>query len=309
MEKKRIWFSDFWKGFDYYNNFILDALKGELELEVTHDCDYLFCSVFGDDYLNYDCIRIFRTGESITPDFNVYDYAIGFDWLEYGDRYFRYPSYAMKPQEIINKIEDKNISEQIINRNKFCNFVYSNAGANAYRKDLFEALSEYRKVDSGGKYLNNVGYRVENKYEFQKCYKFSIACENSEFYGYTTEKLIEAFAAKTIPIYWGNPAIGKEFNEDAFINCYLYNNMEDIVEKVREIDTHQNLYLEMLQQPVFKLNPKKIQKEFKKFLLMILEKPYDKAFRRNRSFYGEIYERQLMVAKRLKKIGGIFKLN
>ena len=38
-------------------------------------------------------LRVFYAGEAIEPDFNLFDYAIGFDdCLEYGDRFIRLPS-------------------------------------------------------------------------------------------------------------------------------------------------------------------------------------------------------------------------
>ena len=59
----------------------------------SEDPDYIIYSGFGNDHLKYDCIRIFFTGECITPDFNECDYAIGFDRLTFGDRYARIPLY------------------------------------------------------------------------------------------------------------------------------------------------------------------------------------------------------------------------
>lgn len=73
---------------------------------------------------------------------------------------------------------------------------------------MFEALKKYKKVNSGGRYLNNIGRAVVDKIQFESRHKFSICFENSSYPGYTTEKIIEAFAAKTIPIYWGNPCVG-----------------------------------------------------------------------------------------------------
>lgn len=101
-------------------------------------------------------IRIFSTGESISPDFNIYDYAIGFDNIKMYDRYFRYPGWADSynkelPKQYINKTE-----EELLNR-KFCNFIYSNNNAPAIRNNLFKEISKYKQVDSWGKVLNNMG--------------------------------------------------------------------------------------------------------------------------------------------------------
>jgi hypothetical protein len=94
----------------------------------------------------------------------------------------------------------------------------SNANRNPVFKELFEALSKYKRVNSGGRWMNNVGGPVADKMTFDRRHKFSIACENSASPGYTTEKLVQAFAAKTIPIYWGDPLVSRVFNTKAFIN-------------------------------------------------------------------------------------------
>ena len=66
---------------------------------------------------------------------------------------------------------------------------------------------QYKHIDSGGKYKNNIGAPVADKLAFLSEGKFNIAFENSSANGYTTEKLIEAFAAGTIPLYWGDESV------------------------------------------------------------------------------------------------------
>ena len=41
--------------------------------------------------MKYDCVRLMFMGENMSPDFTVFDYCIGFDFMEFGDRYFRLP--------------------------------------------------------------------------------------------------------------------------------------------------------------------------------------------------------------------------
>ena len=50
--------------------------------------------------------------------------------------------------------------------------------------------------------MNNIGGAVSDKFAFQQKHKFSIAFENTSYCGYCTEKIVEAFVAGTIPIYW-----------------------------------------------------------------------------------------------------------
>lgn len=254
MRKIKIDFVDFWVGFDKVHNSIYDFLSKYYDVEICSNPDYLFFSCFGYDFLQYDCIKIFFTGENVRPDFNLCDYAIGFDYITFGDRYMRWPLY-MTLQYRRDYLEAKTKHITYAGKKpsdyKFCNFIYSNSLAISNRDELFEKLCEYKKVDSGGKHKNNIGGRVEDKFEFQKKYKFSIAYENSSTPGYTTEKIVQALAAGTIPIYWGNPEINKEINSGCFINAHMYRSITDLVAKIIEVDKDDSLYMQMLRTPAF----------------------------------------------------------
>jgi hypothetical protein len=56
------------------------------------------------------------------------------------------------------------------------------------------------------------GYKpIENKIDVLRDYKFIIECENCQIDNYYTEKLIDAYATWTYPIYWGSPRAGDVF--------------------------------------------------------------------------------------------------
>lgn len=282
----KINFTDFWPGFDKNNNYFTKLLETKYDISITENPDYLFYSCFGNDFLNYDCVRIFYTGENWgKPDFNACDYAIGFDYLTLDDRYIRFPLYFLYTEDYMlakkkHLISEKEIEEKV----SFCNFIYSNP--QPYHRNLFfDLLSNYKKVDSGGRYRNNVGYSAENKLHFQRKYKFSIAFENDTSEGYTTEKIVQAYAAQTIPIYWGNPAIAKEFNPKSFINCHDFESFEEVVRKVKEIDNDPQLFRKMLKEPIYleDVNQDEIgETQLLKFLSSIFDSIYDLAFRRPR---------------------------
>ena len=146
----------------------------------------------------------------------------------------------------------------IQNEKKFCCFLSSNPTAQE-RNAFFDSLSSYKHVDSGGAIKNNIGYRVTDKIPWLKEYKFSIAFENSQHPGYTTEKLPHALIANTIPIYWGNPQVDKDFNPKAFINCHDYESFDDVIEVVKEIDQNNTLYFKYLRESYFR---SEIENEF-----------------------------------------------
>ena len=283
---------DFWEGYNAEEDFLIKLLKEKYDIVWSNSPDYLIVSSNGTkrEHLNYDCIKIFFTGESEVPDFNLYDYAIGFDFIDFGDRYFRMPLYFFYT-ESIEKVQDRKAARILSNKTEFCNYIYSNWGADPFREKLFEALNEYKHVVSGGKCRNNIGGPVENKMELVSKCKFTIACENSEYDGYTTEKILEAFAGNTVPIYWGNPLVEKDFNGKTFINCHKYHSMDEIVEEVKRIDRDDNLYATMMRENVFAEGmPERRNEAFKAFLYHIFDQDYEKAGRRNKSFQGRLYE-------------------
>lgn len=272
--KIKIKFVDFWSTFNEIDNDFYKILNKKYEIEISDEPDFLIYSVFGFENFNYNCIKIFYTGENIIPDFNNCDYAIGFHKLNFGKRYLRMPIYNFFIYKKFFKIALNIHKEKINKRNKFCNFIYSNGNADEKRQEFYSLLSNYKKIDSGGKYLNNIGGPVENKYEFQKLYKFSIAFENSSSIGYTTEKLIEAKAAGTIPIYWGDPEVAKEFNSKSFINCHEYENFEDVIKEIKKIDIDEKLYESYLKEPFNKKENELIEeydKNLEEFLYSIID--------------------------------------
>lgn len=282
MKKIKIYFTDFWEGFQCNDNFIYNCLKDLYDIEISSDNpDYLFYSVFGIEFARYDCVRIFYTGENVRPNFNLCDYGIGFDYMHFQDRYFRYPLWCLYFNEK-TMVRDKNLRP--VNdgrREKFCNFIYSNSDARTRRDEFFWKLSEYRKVDSGGGHLNNIGKRVENKLAWISNFKFTIAFENAVTPGYTTEKIIQAFAANTIPIYYGDPKIEKQFNPNAFVNVQKYRDFDEAVNKIVQLDRNKDAYMEMLNQQVIKDNcMENLDKMFKEFLVHVMEQDKIKAIRR-----------------------------
>lgn len=255
-QKIKINFEDFW--FPSTEEAIKEStlykiLSKRFDLELAKKPDFLIYSCFGKNYLKYDCVRIFYTGENVRPDFDDCDYSFSFDF-PVTEKNYRLPLYKLYTEEFdVVKNKNRNIEMIINEKRKFCNFLYSNKRAQE-RIEFFHKLQEYKKVDSGGKLLNNLGLFVEDKLAFLRNYKFTIAFENSSYPGYTSEKILHSFAADSIPIYWGNPLIGRDFNPKSFINCHDYESFDDVVKIIIEIDNDDDLYKKYLNEPAFKDN-------------------------------------------------------
>lgn len=253
MNSIKVYFCDMYKDFNKEENLFVDILRKQYdEVVLTEQPDFLFYGPFGIDHHKFNnCVKIFYTGEAIFPNFNECDYAIAFDRMEFGDRYLRRPIWLDEEYPVRDNLDDERLLER-----KFCNFVYSNdtKGEGAkIRKAFAKKLMKYKHVDCPGRVLNNMheaaGDRLldwrKNKVSFISQYKFTIAFENSAYDGYTTEKMTQPLSAHSVPIYWGNPSVTLDFNEDAFINANGYESrLDELVEWVIDVDSNPQKYLQ-----------------------------------------------------------------
>lgn len=271
-----------------YGLFIIERLKQFYDVELSDDPDYIFYHERDFSYLKYPkAIRIMYTGENIHPNLNLSDYSISFDFDSYAGRNFRLPLYLVPWQHheyMRAQGEDPDFEKakpmtqkELSGKTGFCSFVYGNGRADPRRLEFFEALSEYKKVDSAGSLRNNIGrvVSVSEKVSFESKYKFSIAFENSSREGYVTEKLPSTLAARTIPIYFGDPSINREFNTKRFVNIHDYPSVEAVIERVKELDENDEEYLNTVNQPILALDhhPQNVRTEFDAFLQSIFDKP------------------------------------
>ncbi len=305
MQQIRIYFCDFWEEHTFENDFFISILKDNYDFILDDkNPDFVICSCYGNEYKKYSCPRIFYSGENIAPDFNTYDYAISFDYIDFKQRYLRVPIY-----HFLQKLRKKQELPQMPQNRGFCSFVYSNYFfADKIRVDFFKLLSKYKKVNSSGGLLNNTGFKVKDKIKYLNKFKFTIAFENSSNEGYITEKITDAFCAGTIPIYWGDPLAIKEFNPEAFVFVNDFKSLDDVLKKVIEIDNDSDLYLKMLNAPKV-LEPKNYDEQIIAFFGnifaskgKILRKDINKGWDKNGNFYlGSKFKRGP-----LKKIQNLF---
>jgi hypothetical protein len=244
----RVGFVDFWPGFDVQKNYFTDLLQEICKIEICSEPDLLFFGCYGNDNLKFRCHKIFYASENMRPSFLACDYSVGFDYLD-TDRHLRLPLYLLygNPEQLVGKQRPLARPED----KRFCCFVVSNGRAKE-RIEFFRRLNARKHVDSGGRFLNNVGGPIKNKREFIRSYRFTMAFENSSFPGYTTEKIIEPMLEGSIPIYWGSPKVAEEFNPKSFINVHDYPNFNAAIEAICKIDESTDLYAQMLKEPWFK---------------------------------------------------------
>jgi hypothetical protein len=269
-----IGFVGFHSSFNPIWNHVTLALRDEFPLVVAEIAKgeiprFLIFSLFDSPHREPrfdDCIKIFTCEENIRVPWDECHYAFSVDQITTNPSYLRYPIYARFLRHLqdhtgqtLVKQAPYDVRGLLASKTKFCNFVYSNGDA-AERILFFEMLSKYKRVDSGGAVLNNLGYRVADKLAFLRDYKFTIAFENSRFPGYTSEKLVESMAANSIPIYWGDREARRDFNPLSFIDANEFEGRDlrkyfaQIIERVVHLDTDDRAYMSMLSEPWFQDN-------------------------------------------------------
>ena len=58
----------------------------------------------------------------------------------------------------------------------------------------------------------------------------------------------------TIPIYWGDPLVSKDFNPNSFLNWHDYNDDEKLINKIIEVNNNKDIYKSMINEPWFNDN-------------------------------------------------------
>ena len=235
---------------------IFQIFSKKYDLEISDNPDLVFYSSMalheGGEHLKHKCLKVFVTSEPERPDFRICDYS--FHWDDTDERNFHLPYYAVHPY--FEQLRTKQFKGEVKkfrqhDKSRFCAFVVSNP-KNKERIEFCKKLMAYKKVDCAGKVLNNMP-RLEpfwkKEVAFFKRYKFTIAFESSSMTNYTTEKNYRPLLVGSIPIYQGNPRIAEHFNPEAFINCHDYDNFDQVIKRVIEVDNDDALYQKYVNAP------------------------------------------------------------
>ena len=297
-KKLKIKFINWWS--QGYNDFFYKFFRKFIYSNtiISDDPDILFCSVFGDrsNIINYIKnkknikLKIFFTGEDLHNQYKNYDdhlleivdISLGFEYINH-PKYLRFPLWLT----YIN-LEDFNIGKESLsfnnlkqfnteNKNNFCCILNNHDKFNT-RTDIFTLINQYKKVDSGGSFKKNINYNIKNgenhKHNWLKNYKFNICCESCIYDGYITEKLFECLIAGCIPIYYTDRMIEENIINNDIILKFNKNNINDIVNKIKELDKNNEKYKKFTNQNILANNAKeniieyynKLQKLIKNYI-------------------------------------------
>ncbi len=226
-KKVSIAFARFWAGAtaEELIDTILVDLKPHFEFEISGSPRVVLYGPYSGDMPEGRYIKVFIGCENVRPIMSECDWAFGVLHPEYV-RHPRYMRFARWGDDSHLVGHDKNWVDVLGAKTRFCAFVHSNLSP--YREAFFRALSRYKRVDAPGRSMNNMPSidpvpgrpQWNTKIDFLRAYKFVVAFENSSTPGYNTEKLTHAIEADCVPIYWGDPQIGRSFNVRRFINAH-----------------------------------------------------------------------------------------
>lgn len=170
----------------------------------------------------------------------------------YNQIYF--PFFAWNGVEIKRQYTNKD-------RPHFLAYTYLHCLPN--RESLFKLIHSKRNdAHALGKCSNNVkgkvppyssGWHVLPKIYSE--YNFVFAMDNHKLPGYVSEKIVNAFNAGAIPIYWGDSKTTSQiFNKKAYIDVSDFDNLEEAADYIVKLSYNRDKIKAMQNEPIFKNN-------------------------------------------------------
>ena len=266
-------FVDMWFEFNPKYNFFTCLLQdaGISVNVVEENPNIVIFGPFGEGHRKYDGVpKIFFSGEN-NPHIEGSEIILSVGHsLEVNAKTLRLPLWVLEvnwfnadpaqirnPKPIPYDICTKPQMGFLSKKTEFCSYIVSNP-KNEHRNAALVEIAKYKKVDSAGAHMNNIGFKLEGglgggggeiaKHEFLQKYKFNICFENASEPGYITEKYFHAKASGCIPIYWGDPNLARDFNPTGGINAHG-KTWEQVRAEIKEIDENAMKYLQMFSVP------------------------------------------------------------
>ena len=259
---------NFWEGAfdgDFFDIFFRSCFADLTYTTNPHEADLVVTSVFGN--VQTDPTKTLSyIGENIRPSYIGYSHSLSFDYDTYGGRNVRLPLWYSRlawdgfEQKSRRDNHHNHGYEQLISikslmqprkldiksKDKFCVMIAGNP--EGLRVNLFNSISKYKQVDGYG---NMFGRPLrKSKFALLPEYKFCLCPENSIYDGYVTEKLLDAYAGGTIPIYSGTMSADSDFHEGAYLNYMNTKDMNWFVTTIQAIDESKELYEAMYTKPL-----------------------------------------------------------
>ncbi len=202
--------------------------------------------------------RLWFSGESKrAPLGNQYDAYLGYEpdglfpnvhylplWVLNFDNFGRghahgFTSIQTSQEELLLPRKYRRASKE-----KFCCAFLGNP--TSFRVGILKKLGEIESIGLFGSAFDN---KVSDKFLVSSDYKFSFAFENNLYPGYVTEKLLEGYLSENVPLYWGLDT-SNYFNPKAFVDLGKFDNFEEFMTEVKELNSDEDYYAKTFEQPL-----------------------------------------------------------
>ena len=182
--------------------------------------------------------------------------SIGFEYFD-DERYCRFPNWMdvfFVTQEDIPRVCSRLRFPDLSKKDRFVSLVCSH-DRDGLRTEIMDSLGQIDTVSCPGKFRHNDDTLKtvfsDEKTENLKRFYFNICPENSNAFGYVTEKLFQAIFSGCIPVYWGSynrPELDV-LNRDAIIFWNRGGDNSSSLKLIEDLMGSPTLMKEFLSQP------------------------------------------------------------
>jgi hypothetical protein len=240
-------------------------------VSLIHNVDIIITHIKHNiEYFSDNAINIVISGENYMTK-KKYDISISTlsEFNSYYNIYLPFLYMSLKEHKLSISSNDF-----INSKNNFCAFMYSYSFK--HRLYYFDLVNSYMRVDAMGDSCNNTNISsnrslyngdmtfLDEAIQIYKDYKFVLAIENKMIDGYITEKIINPLIAGSIPIYWGTNKIFEFINKDRIIYALDYDNGDELLRKIKEINENDELFDRIVNEPIYCIDkdPEHIFKQY-----------------------------------------------
>ena len=118
-----------------------------------------------------------------------------------------------------------------------------------------ELIRRGLRIDMGGAYGNNIGFKVPGSYadppiiEFQSQYRVVLALENTKLDEYITEKVLNPLRAGTVPMYYGSDRVSDYIHPDRIVR--VSDDIDQVMTDIQRLCTDDAHWLHIVNHPQF----------------------------------------------------------
>jgi hypothetical protein len=193
--------------------------------------------------------RVWWSGENFRPPHH-FDKTFSFDLDSYGGTNSYLPYWWISPSLFLPNDVSPQVTAMLRPRQvdgrprKFCCAFFGKM--DPFRERLIHALQAIDGVDVFGR---AVGKPVPDKARVAAGYAFTLCPENDLYPGYVTEKPLDAWRSRTVPLWWGSdPA--QYINPTAVMNLAEYGDLASFVSAVAEMWQDETRWGSLVSQPI-----------------------------------------------------------